>query len=205
MERRKFLQNAGIAGILATGAAPAVHARQAYTLTGPEALTSRQLAALAPGGQRRQGEPAVVELLQARDALAGVAQKRVVLDVLDGDANRRLVELLGASINGLCRTTPNAKCAADPKSEPSDPVKVGAVPPFDWMAARTRSRSSSTMWSIQRRLWLLCASLLRPSSRSMPPSHCMRPLARSQSHTPMPPATFARRRRSFTRSTSARR
>jgi TRAP-type mannitol/chloroaromatic compound transport system substrate-binding protein len=29
MERRKFLQNAGIAGILATGAAPAVHAQQA--------------------------------------------------------------------------------------------------------------------------------------------------------------------------------
>jgi DNA-directed RNA polymerase specialized sigma24 family protein len=38
------------------------------------------------------------------------------------------VDLLGASINGLCRTTPNAKCAADPKAEPTDPVKVGSVP-----------------------------------------------------------------------------
>jgi len=38
------------------------------------------------------------------------------------------VDLLGAGVNGLCRTTPNAKCAADTGMEETDPVKVGEVP-----------------------------------------------------------------------------
>ena len=38
------------------------------------------------------------------------------------------VDLLGAGINGLCRTTPNAKCAADTGMEETTPVTVGEVP-----------------------------------------------------------------------------
>lgn len=38
------------------------------------------------------------------------------------------VDLLGAGVNGLCRTTPNAKCAAKTDMEETDPVKVGEVP-----------------------------------------------------------------------------
>lgn len=38
------------------------------------------------------------------------------------------VGLLGSAIDGLCRTTPNAKCAADTGLRPTDPVPVGEVP-----------------------------------------------------------------------------
>ncbi|GAA1478427.1 hypothetical protein GCM10009623_28730 [Nocardioides aestuarii] len=38
------------------------------------------------------------------------------------------VDLLGSGVNGLCRTTPNAKCADDTDMEETDPVTVGEVP-----------------------------------------------------------------------------
>ncbi len=46
----------------------------------------------------------------------------------DEPALKDSVDLLGAGVNGLCRTTPNAKCAADTAMEPTDAVKVGEVP-----------------------------------------------------------------------------
>jgi len=89
MERRKFLQNAGIAGILAAGAAPAVHAQQAIrwrlassfpkaldTIYGAAEIFSRKVREMS-GGKFEISVHAAGELLPAFGVLDGVQQGTV--------------------------------------------------------------------------------------------------------------------------------
>ncbi len=89
MERRKFLQNAGIAGILAAGAAPAVHAQQAIrwrlassfpkaldTIYGAAEIFSRKVREMS-GGKFEISVHAAGELMPAFGVLDGVQQGTV--------------------------------------------------------------------------------------------------------------------------------
>lgn len=89
MERRKFLQNAGLAGILATGVAPAVHAQQAIrwrlassfpkaldTIYGAAEVFSKKVKEMS-GGKFEISVHAAGELMPAFGVLDGVQQGTV--------------------------------------------------------------------------------------------------------------------------------